>query len=205
MVMAAQAKAATTVEITKVKDQSMIASFSNNTNLSCGTINSSLDLTWSRNLIRSDGSTFSQSVALVSFRYVNSCTGDDLTMSGFVPNANASIATDLSKGHVDAVIPVSTSPELGPVLTANLAINFNFTATGPATKFRNISQSRDGGVLTISNFSMSSRPASATGSAVGLLPLIGGGTPLNLIGSASFAAQIGKDASGSITIIRRTP
>jgi hypothetical protein len=205
MVMAAQAQAATTVDITKVKDQSMIASFSNTTSPACGTINSSLDLTWSNTLIRTDGSTYSQSAAIVSFRYVNTCTGDDLTMSGFVQNANASIATDLSKGHVDAVIPVSTSPELGPVLTATLAVSFNFTATGAATKFRNISQSRDGGVLTISNFSMSSRPASATGSANGLLPLKGGATPLNLIGAPSVSAQIGKDASGNITIIRRTP
>ncbi|HEX3694221.1 MAG TPA: hypothetical protein VH374_02435 [Polyangia bacterium] len=200
------AMAAATVETVKVKDQSLLASFSDNSNGACGagTISSSVDVQWNSSLIKSDGTTMIQSAILVSVNYVNLCTGDELTMSGFIGGANGSVATDLASGHVDAVVPVMTmpDPDTGSFVSGTVKLSLNFTATGSATTIRNRSHSRDGGVITISNFTTSSRPAVATGTCTATLPLIGGPTTVDLLGGQqSFSAQIGKDANGNLTII----
>jgi len=196
--------AAVTVEIDKVKDKSLLASFSS-TVLVCEGVNSSVDLQWNSSLTKSTGSPTTQSAAMiVSLRYTNTCTGDDITMTGFSLTPNGSEQADLSHAHVDAVVPVSTDPTLGPQLTANVTVNLNFVASGPASTVRNQSHSRDGGVLTVNDFSISSRPAVANGTVSGTLPLKAGPMFVNLVSGPSVSAQIGKDANGTIIITRKT-
>ncbi|MEA2701283.1 MAG: hypothetical protein QOI66_5554, partial [Myxococcales bacterium] len=82
--------------------------------------------------------------------------------------------------------------------------SLNFIGSGAVTKFRDRSKSRDGAVTTINDFMISSRPASATGTVSGTLPLNTGKKFVNLINGPSVAASIGKDANGTITITRKT-
>ena len=205
LTLAGAAVAGATVEVVKVKDKSMLASFSNSVFTQCGGSNSAVDVQWNSSLIKSDGTTTLQSAVVLSLHYVDICTGDDIIMTGFALNTNGSVATDLSRGHLDAVVPVSTDPDAGPFLTSTLNVSLNLTATGPATTIRDRSHSRDGGVITMSNFLVSSRPAVASGTVTGTLPLLGGPTPLSLIAGQSVSAQIGKDANGTMTIVRKTP
>lgn len=202
---ARSAQAGVSVEIDTAKDKSLLASFDTFTATCSGGIDSAIDVQWNSSLFRSTASgTTNQTTIFVSFRYVDTCTGDSLLMSGFSLTPNGSVATDLSKGHVDAVIPVSTDPDFTPVQTATVTLSLNFTATGPTATFRNNDTSRGGGIITINRFSNSSRPATATGTATATLPLSTGPKFVNLIGSPSLSASIGKDAVGSVTIIKKT-
>ncbi|HEX3695273.1 MAG TPA: hypothetical protein VH374_07780 [Polyangia bacterium] len=194
----------TTVEVDKVKDKSLLASFSDS-QLICDGINSSVDVHWNNSVVKQDGTKSDSSALIVDFRYTNSCTGDDITMSGFLSPANGNVADDLSHGHLDGVVTVSTDPDLGPpFLSATLTVNINLTANGPATKFHDKSKSKDGGVITISDFSESARPGVATGTVNGTIPLMAGPKFLNLINGPSLTAQLGKDANGTITITKKT-
>jgi len=199
------AQAGVSVEVDTAKDKSLLASFDTFTSSCSGGIDSAVDVQWNSSLFRSSSTgTTSQAVVIVSLRYVNTCTGDSLMMSGFSLTPNGTVATDLSKGHVDAVVPVSTDPDFSPIMTATVNLSLDFTATGPLATIRNNDTSRGGGVITIDRFSTSSRPATATGSANATLPLSTGAKFVNLIGSSSLSASIGKDASGSVTIIKKT-
>jgi hypothetical protein len=204
--MAGSAMAAPTVEIVKVKDKSLTASFSSAMDGSCGsgTAISSVDVHWDSSLIKSDGVTTMQSALLVAIQYINLCTGDNLNMSGFVTDVNGLVATDLASGHIGATVPVTTEPDpdTGEFKSGSVTVNLNFAATGSASTIRDRSHSRDGGVITISNFMVSARPAIATGSVSAVLPLAAGPTVVPMVNGPSLSAQIGKDANGSITIIR---
>lgn len=198
------AQAGITVEIDQAKDKSLVANFDTFTNV-CSGIDSAVQVQWNSSLFRSTSSgTTTQTTIFVLVNYVDSCSGDSLVMSGFSLMPNGTVPNDLSRGHVDAVIPVSTDPDAGPVKTATVNLSLNFTATGPITTIRNTDQSHGGGVITINNFSTSSRPATATGSASATLPLSTGPKFVNLIGTPSLSATIGKDANGTVTIMKKT-
>ncbi len=152
-----------------------------------------------------------QAAIIVSLHYVDSCTGDDLTMSGFSLAPNGNVNGDLSKGHVDAVVPVSTDPELPDFRTATVTLSLNFVGNGPISKIKDHAKSRDGGVITINSFFVSSRPGVATGTATAVMPLNDPAQPgtikpkfVNLIGTPSLVATLGRDGNGTITITRKT-
>src|SRR5579872_4232038 len=90
---AGTAMAAATVDVFKERDQAMLAGFSNTQPIACNgvpdtaIINASVDVQWNSSLIKSDGTTTS-SALLLTLRYTNTCTNDDITMSGFVFDAN---------------------------------------------------------------------------------------------------------------------
>ena len=200
------ALAGSTVEIFKAKDKSLLASFETFTPVCSSGIDSAIDVQWNSSLFRSTGAgTTTQTTIFVTFRYVDSCTGDSLLMSGFSLSPSGSVPTNLSTGHVNAVVPVSTDPESPPVKTATVNLSLDFVATGPTKTVRNTSVSRGGGIITINNFSISSRTATASGSATATLPLSTGPKFVNLIGSPSLSASIGKDTNGSVTVIHKTP
>jgi hypothetical protein len=159
---------------------------------------------WNDSVVKQDGSKSDSSALIVDFRYTNTCTNDDITMSGFLSPANGTVADDLAKGHLDGVVTVTTDPDAGPVLTATLTVSLNFVANGPAAKFHDKTKTKGGGVITISDFSSSSRPGVATGTVSGTLPLMNGPTFVNLVNGPSFTAQLEKDASGTITITKKT-
>lgn len=194
----------TTVEVDKVKDKGLLASFQDQQLTPC-TIISTVDAHWTNSLIKQDGDKSTSSALLVDFQYVNSCTGDNITMSGFLTPANGTEASDLSTAHVDGVVTVTTDPDVNPtVLTANLTVNLNWAANGPITSFHDKSKTKGGGVTTISDISSSSRPAVANGTVSGIIPLNGGPTFLNLVNGPSTSAQIEKDANGTITITKKS-
>lgn len=211
--MAGKAMAAgATVDVFKVQGQGLLASFDNAQFLTCsdgvtsGLADSSVDVDWINTLINIDGSSTMQSVAFVTVHYVNTCTGDDVMMSGSVLNANGSESTDLAKGHVDAVVPVMTDPDpnTGAFVTSSVTVNLNFAATGPAQTIRDRFHSQGGGIVTMNNFLVSSRPGVATGTAVGTIPLMSGAATFDLIeGQPSASAQLEKDADGSMTIVTK--
>ncbi|HEY2902772.1 MAG TPA: hypothetical protein VGL59_19480 [Polyangia bacterium] len=193
----------TTVEVFKEKDKGLVASFQD-FEVTCNVI-STVDVHWNSSLTKQDGDKSTSSALLVDFNYVNSCTGDNLLMSGFLQPANGTEANDLSTGHVDGVVTVTTDPDVNPtVLTANLTVNVNFAANGPATSFHDKSKTKGGGVTTVSDVSGSSRPGVAHGTISGILPLMTGPKFVNLLNGPSASAQLEKDANGTITITKKT-
>jgi hypothetical protein len=201
------ALAGKTVEVVKIKGQSLVASFSSNLTVCASGINSAVDVQWNSTVIKTTGSPPTpSSTAFLTIRYVDTCSGDDLTFTGAVDNVNGSVNGDLSKGHFDGVIAVATDPDTGPQPQrfAQIHVSLNFTGSGAVTKIRDRSKSRDGAVTIINDLTISSRPASATGSVSGTLPLNTGNKFVNLISGPSVQASIGKDASGTITITRKT-
>jgi hypothetical protein len=194
----------TTVEVDKMKDKGLVASFSF-ADPNCGGILTFADVHWTSMLQKQDGSKSTSSALLVDFGYFNPCTGDNLTMSGFLEPANGTEANDLSTGHIDGVVTVTTDPDVTPtVLTANLTVNVNFAANGPVTSFHDKSKTKGGGVTTISDVSGSSRPGVAHGTVSGIIPLLAGPKFLNLVNGPSISAQLEKDANGTITITKKT-
>jgi hypothetical protein len=192
-----------TAEVDQVKDKALLASFDTFTN-ACSGIDSAIDVQWNSSLIKTTSTgTSTQATIVVTLHYVDTCSGDSLIMSGFSQTPNGTVSSDLSKGHVDAVIPISTDPDSVPVKTATLNLSLNFTATGPTATIRHTETSRGAAVITVNNFSISSRPATATGSASATLPLSTGAKFVNLIGTPSLSASIGKDAFGNITILKK--
>lgn len=217
--LAAPAFAKTTVEVVKMKDKSLLATFDEQINVCTFGINSAIDVQWNNSITRADGVTV-QSAIFVNLHYVDSCTGSDLTMSGFaiVPGGIGSVSgdvnQDLTKGHATAVVPVQTDPDnpnLQPPLTATVTLSLNWVGSGAITKIKNTSKSRDGAVTTINSFYVNSRPGVANGTATAILPLNDPNHPgtikptfVNLIGTPSLSAQLGRDGNGTITIIRKT-
>ena len=215
--LAAPALAKTTVEVVKVKAQALLASFDEQINVCSEGVNSAVDVQWNSSITRADGVT-TQSAMFVSLHYVDSCTGSDLTMTGFalVPGGtvNGSVNADLSKGHADAVVPVSTDPldpNVQPPRTATVTVNLNWVGSGSTTKVSDHSTSRDGGIVFVDAFSFSSRPGVATGTATAVLPLNDPSKPgaikptfVNLIGTPSLSGQLDKDGIGTITITTKT-
>jgi len=203
MSFAGVAFAARSVEVAKVTGQALVAAFEEFTP-DCSGIDSAVDVHWNSSITKLDGDKTTQPAVILDLHYVNTCTGDDLMMTGFSLDPQGSVVDDLSRGHFDAVIPVSTDPDFPPVRTATLNASIDFTATGPATTIRDQFHSRDGAVSVNSDFMVSSRPATATGSVTGTLPLASGPTFVTLVsGRPSLFAQIEKDASGTITITRK--
>jgi hypothetical protein len=199
--------AGATVEVVKVKDQALLASFDHFEAVCSAGIDSAIDVQWNSSLIRADG-TFTQSTVVVGIRYVNSCTGDDLLYSGFAqltPNGN--VTADQAHGHVDAVVPVMTDPDpdTGAFLTGTVNLNLDFTATGPANTIRDRFHSKDGGVVTMNNFIVSHRPGVAVGTAHSTLQGTNNNTyNVDLIGGQpSLSADLERDASGSMTIVTK--
>ena len=219
MALATPALAKTTVEVVKTKDKSLIASFDEQINVCSFGINSAVDVQWNSSITRADGVT-TQSAIVVTLHYVDSCTNSDLTMTGFavmplgIGSVNGNVNGDLSKGHADAVVPVSTDPDnpnIQPPLTATVTLNLNWVGNGTITRIKNTSRSRDGAVTTINSFFVNSRPGVANGTATAVLPLNDPAHPgtikpkfVNLIGTPSLSAQLGRDGNGTITIIRKT-
>ncbi|HXI54926.1 MAG TPA: hypothetical protein VNO55_02630 [Polyangia bacterium] len=208
--VAGSAMAATTTEVVKVNDQSLLASFDQQINVCSFGINSAVDVQWNSSILRADGIT-RQSAIIVNVHYVNSCTGDDLTMSGFSLTPNGTVNGDLSRGHADAVVPVSTDPELGNVRTATVTLSLNWVGSGTITKISDRSKVGDGSVTFINNFFVNSRPGVATGTATATMPLNDPKHPgtikptfVNLIGTPSLAGSLGRDGFGTITIVRKT-
>lgn len=211
---AAPALAGTTVETVKVHDNSLIASFEEFIATCPGGIDSAMAVQWNSTIIRADGVT-KQAAIIVDMRYVNTCTGDSLLMSGFSLTPNGTVSKDLSTGHVDAVVPVATDPAdltVQPPRSATVTLSLNFTGNGATTSFKDTTQSKDGAVKTVNNFSMSTRSGVATGTATAVLPLNDPKhknrtvpTFVNLIGTPSLSATLGKDAIGTVTITHNTP
>ncbi|HVR63466.1 MAG TPA: hypothetical protein VMU50_16310 [Polyangia bacterium] len=211
---ASPALAGTTVEVVKVRDNSLIASFDQFIATCPGGIDSAMSIQWNSTVIRADGVT-TQTAIIVDMRYVNTCTGDSLLMSGFSLAPNGTVSTDLSTGHIDAVVPVATDPgdpTVQPPRSATVTLSLNFTGTGPTSTIRDTSHTNDGAIKTVDNFTISSRSGVATGTATAVLPLNdpkhkGRTVPtfVNLIGAPSLSATLGKDAFGNITITRKTP
>ncbi len=209
--MTGTAMAGATVDVLKIKDKSLIADFDDNEAVTCANgsgayTNSAIHIQWNTSLIKADGTTTLQSAIVADLHYIDGCTGDDLVLSGFALNTNGSVSTDLANGHVDAVIPVMTDPDpdTGAFQSGTLTINFNFTATGAAETIRDRSHSRDGGIVFLNNFLVSRRPGVASGTATGTLPFAAGARTVDMLhGQQSFAAQIGKDGFGSMTIITK--
>lgn len=204
--------AGATVETFKVKDQSLIASFDNDQVITCADgvtqreVNSAIDMHYASMVVRGDGVTTLQSVVLVDVHYVNLCTGDDLFLSGFALSANGSVSTDLARGHVDGAVTVMTEPDpdTGLYYTGTVNLNLNFTANGSTSTVRNRNHSRGGGVIEMDNFTYSSRPGVATGTAASTFQGPAGTYNVDLIGGIpSLNAQLGKDASGTMTIVTK--
>ncbi|HVR60959.1 MAG TPA: hypothetical protein VMU50_03625 [Polyangia bacterium] len=196
-----------TIEVVKEKDQSLLASF-NHFDATCASgLNSALDVQWNSSLTRADGTTTLQSVAFLTLHYVNTCTGDDVLYSGFALNTNGSVSTDLGHGHFDAVVPVMTDPdpETGLFLSGTVNVSLDFTANGATATVRDHTHSKGGGVVTMNNFTVSSRPGVATGTANATLQGNNGNTfNVELIGGQpSLSASLGKDGFGSMTIVTK--
>ena len=208
MAMTGNAMAAgATVEVVKVKDQGLLAIFDHFESVCAFGIDSAMEVQWNSSLIRADG-TFTQSAVIVSLHYVNSCTGDNLTYTGFaLLTPNGSVSADQAHGHVDAVVPVMTDPDpdTGVFQTGTINLNLDFTATGPATTVRDRTHSRDGGIVTMNNFTISRRPGVAVGTAFATLQGINSNyNNIELIGGQpSLSAELDRDAFGSITIVTK--
>ena len=199
--------AGATVEIVKVRDQGLLASFENFQPVCAAGIDSAMDVQWNSSLIRADG-TVTQSTVVVSLHYVNSCTGDDLVYTGFaLLTPNGSVSADQAHGHVDAVVPVMTDPDpdTGAFQTGTITLNLDFTAAAPASTIRDRSHSRDGGVVTMNNFTFSSRPGVATGTAYATLQgIFANYNNIELLGGQpSLSASLGRDAFGSMTVVTK--
>ena len=206
----AMASAKITIDVFKTRDKQMGANFASDT--TCNNIPgfTTTDIQWAELTQKINGVTQNFSNVVLSIRYQNGCTGDDLIMTGIVTDVNGSgvhvsVKPDLSSGHLDGVVHVATDPDAPvPPNQADLAVNLNWTATGPATNTVNRSHSRDGGVVMINNFTASSRPAQAAGSVSGILTLANGKKKfVNLLSDPSFQASMSKSASGSVTIVRK--
>ena len=203
--------AGATVDVFKAKDQSLLAVFDDHQIITCadqtlGEVDSAMDMQWNSSLFKADGSITMQSAIFVDLHYVNTCTGENLLMSGFAQNTNGSVSTDLASGHVDAVVPVMTDPDpdTGVVFTGSVHVNLNFTANGSTTTIRDRFHSQGGGVVFMNNFLVASRPGVATGTALSTLQGAFGVYNVELIGGQpSLSAQLGKDANGSMTIVTK--
>jgi len=205
----ALASAKVTIDVFKTRDKQMGANFSSDT--TCNNIPgvTSTDIQWAELTQKINGETQNFSNVVLAIRYQNGCSGDDLIMTGVVTDVNGSgihvsVKPDLSSGHLDGVVHVATEPGAPVPNQANLAVNLNWTATGPATKTVNKSRTRDGGVVMINNFTATSRPAQAHGSVSGILTLANGKKKfVNLLSDPSFQASMSKSASGSVTIVKK--
>jgi hypothetical protein len=204
------ASAKVTTDVFKTRDKQMGANFASDT--TCNNIPgvTTTDVQWAELTQKINGETQNFSNVVLSIRYQNGCTGDDLIMTGIVTDVNGSgihvtVKPDLASGHLDGVVHVATDPDAPvPPNQADLAVNLNWTATGPATKTVNKSRTRDGGVVMINNFTASSRPAQASGSVSGILTLANGKKKfVNLLSDPSYQASLSKSASGSVTIVKK--
>jgi hypothetical protein len=201
-----------TIDVFKTRDKQMGANFASDT--TCNNIPgfTTTEIQWAELTQKINGVTQNFTNVVLTIRYQNGCSGDDLTMTGIVTDVSGSgihvtVKPDLSSGHLDGVVHVATDPDAPvPPNQANLAVNLNWTATGPATTTVNKSHTRDGGVVMINNFTATSRPAQASGSVSGILTLANGMKKfVNLISDPSFQASMSKSASGSVTIIKKVP
>jgi hypothetical protein len=204
------ASARVTVDVFMSRDKNLSANFTSDT--TCNNISgiTSTDIQWAELTQKINGVTQNFSNVVLAIRYQNACSGDDLIMTGIITDVNGSgihvsVKPDLASGHLDGVVHVATDPDAPvPPNQANLAVNLNWTATGPATKTVNRSRTRDGGVVMINNFTATSRPAQASGSVSGTLTLANGKKKfVNLLSDPSFQASMSKGASGSVTIVKK--
>src|SRR5260370_14872384 len=132
-------------------------------------------------------------------------------MRGFSLTPTGAVTGDLSRGHVDAVIPVSTAPEQPNVRTATVTLSLNWVGSGTISKISHREKIGTGGVIFMDNFFVNSRPGVATGTATAVMPLNDPAHPgtikptfVNLIGTPSLVGSLGRDGFGTITIIRKT-
>ena len=194
--VAGSAATAATVTVSQMRDKALSAVFQEFIFLGDCAISSVIEMSWSDAITISHGVT-TQSVTFVHLNYVNSCKSESLDMTGNTFVSSGSVNGDLGKGHLSAVVPVMTDD--GSV-SANVTLNLNFVGSGPITKTTNRSQSHEGNVITISNFTSQTRQGTATGSATAVFPL---SRFVNLIGTPSSSATLGRGASGAITIIKK--
>lgn len=194
--VAAAAANAATVTVSNTRDKFLSADFEEFISLGdCG-VDSAIDVDWSDATTIFDGVTM-QSLVFVSLNYVNTCNGETLFMSGFTMVSSGNVNGDLSKGQVSAVVPVATGD--GSV-TTNVTLNLNVVGSGPITKITDREKSGAGDVISINNFTLEIRSGTATGTATAVFPLSGF---VNLIGTPSSSATLGRNAFGQITIIKQ--
>lgn len=135
----------------------------------------------------------------VELGYQNICTGDAFMLSGTIDQQQAQIRGDLGGASLTASVPVSNEDG---TKTATLYVNLNFTATGPITTFKDDFKSKGGGVRYKRKATSQSRPALATGTVAGILPLDAGPHYENVIFDPSESAQINKNLFGEVTVTR---
>jgi hypothetical protein len=138
----------------------------------------------------------------IEIDYQNICTGDAFLLSGTTDQQQATIRGDIGAGTLSATVPVSN--ELGTVSTT-VTVNLSWKATGPLNVFRDRFRSNGGGVKFKQVTDTENRPAEATGTVAGILPLSTGNASTNLVFGPSVDAVIAKNLFGQVTVTRTFP
>lgn len=182
----------------KLKDKALEASFFT----SDGCYGVATYIKYIQSVVRQDGtSTVNPPTTSIELSYTNGCTGESFFLTGGTTQQYVTIAGDLSRGSLSAVVPVSDG-----VIDANVTVNIDLTANAPLQQSKDSSFTWDpvARTLTWQRFDFRTRSADATGNVSTVLPVQAGPTLFNL---AEFpqSARLGKDVSGtrSVTFIPR--
>lgn len=185
---------AATVDTFRLKDGTLQAGFEVTDNCQSAVT----DVFYAEATIRTNGTKdIQQPMTFVSVEYVNNCTMEHFILSGHTSQQQVKISGNINSASLSANVPVADDTG---TRTATIALNLTFTGTGPISATEDRSKSKGGNVIIQSSFDFQHRPAQATGTIAGVLPLASGGQYTTLTDGPSFSASIGKDAFGQITI-----
>jgi hypothetical protein len=132
----------------------------------------------------------------VEVTYTNGCTGETFYLTGGTNQQYVTIAGDLSRASLSAVVPVSDG-----VVNANVTVNVTWTANAPLQQAKDAHLTWDpvARTLTWERFDFRTRSADVAGTVQTVLPVQAGPTLFNL-GEFPQGGLLGKDMFGTRTV-----